>query len=85
MTHKKDIKIPQPGPVKTNDIELILKTYWPVIEEARKVRERYTPAIINSEGAIKRTPALICPDETAAMIEALNDAESVINIERNAD
>ena len=57
------------------NFEEVWEAFYPVIQAARKVRDRYTPII---DG--KRRPVLVCPDESGELIEALNEAEKKFNI-----
>ena len=58
----------------TSHLEKILDVYWPVIEEARKVRDYYGGV---DDGVLK-----ICPDVTGEMITAINKAEKQMNVRR---
>ena len=66
------------------DFKMLFELYYPVIAEARKVRERYTP-LIEEDGKRKRKSVVVCPDETAAMIDALNLAESKVCVVQNVE
>ena len=49
----------------------ILDIYWPVIEEARKVKQHYK--------------TVICSDVVGELIKALNEAQSQVYIQRTDD
>ena len=61
--------------LNNKEFENIWEAFYPVIQAARKVRDRYTPIIDN-----KRRPVLIAPDACGELIEALNKAELKFNI-----
>lgn len=61
----------------TDQTELILGNYWPIIEAARKVRAHYDGSL---DGIRK-----VCPDASGELIEALNLAERTLMVERTQD
>lgn len=62
----------------TKSFEDILNIYWPVIEKAIKVQEHYN----GTKDGAKVGKALICPDATGEMIEALVKARIEFPIKR---
>ena len=59
------------------DFKMLFELYYPVIAEARKVRDRYS----GKNDGVKK----VCPDETGAMIEALNAAEGKVCVVQNVE